>query len=58
MAAKLRLRVIQDPKCTGTVTREQVDRVIRQIETDRSSQQGHAGESPARSVSNGGPPKR
>lgn len=36
MAAKA-LRIIQDSKHVGTVTREQIDKVIRDIETEHSA---------------------
>jgi hypothetical protein len=34
MAAKAALRVIQDSKHVGTVTRQQIDKVIREIEAE------------------------
>lgn len=41
--AESAIRVIRDSKHTGTVTRTQVDRVIRQIETERSTHKEHNG---------------
>jgi hypothetical protein len=37
MAGKAAFRVIQDSKHVGTVTREQIDKVIREIEAEHSA---------------------
>jgi hypothetical protein len=42
MAGKAAFRVIQDSKHVGTVTREQIDKVIREIEAEHSARKQHS----------------
>jgi hypothetical protein len=54
MTGKTEFRVVQDSKHAGTVTRQQIDKVIREIEAEHFARKQNSGSTTTRSKNNGG----
>lgn len=54
MPSKAEVRVVQDAKHTGTVTRQQIDKVIREIEAEHFARKQNSVSTSTRSKNGGG----